>query len=74
MKRRGYAAPVIVAACLLLYYGGMIVLLSCIPGIALWGKLLLCIVPLLVGGLILYVLIERLRELRSGETDDLDKY
>ena len=74
MKRRGYAAPLIVAGILLLYYIGVAVLLLCLPGIVWWAKALLCIVPGAVGALIIGVTVQRLREIRSGETNDLDKY
>ena len=50
------------------------VLLLAIPDFVWWGKLLLIILPAAVCGMVLYVLIQRIRELRSGETDDLDKY
>ncbi len=74
MKRRSYAAPVIVAVLLLLYYVGMAILFFTIPGILWWIRLLLCLIPAAVGALILFVTIQRIREIRSGETDDLDKY
>lgn len=74
MKRRGYAAPLVVAGIILVYYLALTVLLICLPGIAWWGKALLCIVPAAVGALIIGVTLQRIREIRSGETDDLDKY
>ena len=40
----------------------------------LWLKLLLLIIPLALGGTVIHVLVQRIRELRSGETDDLHKY
>lgn len=72
--RRGYGAPLIVAACLLLYYGGMAVLFLCLPSIVWWGKLLLCVIPAAVSGCVIGVTVQRIREIRSGETDDLRKY
>ena len=74
MKRRGYAAPLIVAGVLLLYYVGVAALLLSLPEIVWWAKALLCIVPAAVGALIIGVTVQRIREIRSGETDDLDKY
>ena len=74
MKKRNYIAPIAVSACLILYYVGVAVLLLAIPNFVWWGKLLLLILPAAVCGMVRYVLIQRIRELRSGETDDLDKY
>ena len=74
MKKRNYIAPIAVSACLILYYVGLAVLLLAIPDFVWWGKLLLIILPAAVCGMVLYVLIQRIRELRSGETDDLDQY
>ena len=74
MKKRNYIAPIVVSVCLILYYAGLAVLLLDIPDFVWWGKLLLIILPAAVCGMVLYVLIQRIRELRSGETDDLDKY
>ncbi len=74
MKRRGYAAPIIVAALIFLYYIGMAVLFFTVPGIALWAKLLLCLIPAGIIALTVGVTVQRIREIRSGETDDLDKY
>ena len=72
--KKGYTAPVIVAAALLLYYVGMAVLFVSIPEITWWIKLLLCIIPASFGGVVIHVLVQRIKEIRSGETDDLDKY
>ncbi len=74
MKKRNYAAPIIVAGCLLLYYFGIIALFVLIPGILWWAKMLLCAIPLAVCAVLIFVLVQRIRELNSGETDDLDRY
>jgi len=57
-----------------LYYGGMAVLFAFVPGIPGWAKALMCIVPLIVCALAVYVLVQRIREIKSGEEDDLDQY
>ena len=74
MKKRNYIAPIAVSACVILYYIGLAVFLLAIPNFVWWGKLLLIVFPAAVCGLVLYVLIQRIRELGSGETDDLDQY
>jgi len=35
---------------------------------------LLCLIPLAIGGMVIAVTVQRVREIRSGETDDLDQY
>ena len=74
MKKRGYLAPALVVVFLVLYYGGIAALFLLVPGIPGWGKALLGIVPLAVCALAVYVLVQRIREIKSGEEDDLDQY
>lgn len=74
MKRRGYAAPIIVSSCLSLYYAGIAALLIFVPGIVWWLRLILLLAPVAIGALLISVTVQRIRELNSGETDDLDKY
>ena len=74
MKKRGYGAPALVVAFLILYYGGIVAVFVCVPGIPGWAKALLCIVPLAVCALAVYVLVQRIKEIQSGEEDDLDQY
>ena len=74
MKKRNYAAPIAVAVLLGLNYIAIIALFCLIPGLAWWGKLLLCLIPLAVCCTLIYVLVQRIREIHAGETDDLDKY
>ena len=73
-KRRGYLAPALVVAFLVLYYGGMAAVFVCAPGIPGWAKALMCLIPLAVCAVAVGVLVQRIREIRSGEEDDLDQY
>ena len=66
-------APIIIAVILGLYYLGFAVVCFLIP-IVLGLKIILGIVPLALAGVMIYVLIERIQEIRSGEEDDLSKY
>lgn len=66
-------APVFIAVLLVLYYIGFFILCICIP-MPPALKLLLGLVPLLLAGVSIYVLVERIKEIRSGEEDDLSKY
>ena len=74
MKKSKYLAPALVVAFLILYYGGMTALFIGVPGIPGWAKVLLSLVPLAVCALAVGVLVQRIREINSGEEDDLDQY
>ena len=71
-NQKGYIAPIIVTVILLLYfilYFG--VLIAILPGV--W-KYLLLIFPTTFAGILLYVCTQRIKEIRSGDEDDLSKY
>ena len=74
MKKKGLIGAVVSALCILLYYGAALVLFALIPDFPWWGKALLCLIPLSVCSVVILVLVQRIRELKSGESDDLDKY
>ena len=65
-------APIIITAILILYYityfGFLISLLS-----GIW-KYVLGIIPLVLSGIMIYVCIERINEIKKGEEDDISKY
>ena len=62
------------AICLLIYELGLIAVFVLVPGILTWIKVLLCLIPAAVCALLIYVLVQRIREIQSGEHDDLDQY
>ena len=70
-NRSRLVAPIIITALLLLYYAGFFILT---PALSLWSRLLLGVAPLALMGVSVFVLVERVREMRSGEEDDLDRY
>ena len=74
MKRKGLLGAVLSALFVILYYGVLLILFAFQPEIPSWARLLLCLNPLGVCGVTVLVLTQRIRELNSGETDDLDKY
>ncbi|MBQ2938814.1 MAG: hypothetical protein IJE00_00430 [Clostridia bacterium] len=65
-------APIIITAILILYYityfGFLISLLN-----GIW-KYVLGIIPLVLSGIMIYVCIERINEIKKGEEDDISKY
>ena len=74
MKRKGLLGAVLSALFVILYYGGLLMLFAFQPEIPSWARILLCLIPLVVCGVTVLVLAQRIRELNSGETDDLDNY
>lgn len=71
-KRKGYVAPIIITVILILYFAVYFgVLIAVIPNI--W-KYILLVIPILLAGVLIYVCIDRIKEIRSGEEDDLSKY
>ena len=71
--RNKMIAPIIITIIIVLYYIGFFVACAMVP-MPLAIKLLFGLVPLLFAGVCIYVLIERIKEIRSGEEDDLSKY
>lgn len=71
-KRIEYIAPIVITVLILLYlvvcFG---VLMAILPGI--W-KYILLIVPVAIAGVSIFVCVERIKEIRSGEEDDLSQY
>ena len=74
MKKKGFWGAVLSALFVILYYGGVLVLLAGEPDIPGWTRVLLYALPVGVCGVTALVLVQRIRELNSDETDDLDKY
>lgn len=66
-------APIIVTCILIVYYGTYFgILISFIDILAI--KILLGVIPAIMSILILSVCVQRIKEIRSGEEDDLSKY
>ncbi len=65
-------APIIITVILLLYYIAYFgFLISLLDGV--W-KYVLGIIPLVFSGIMVYVCIERINEIKKGEEDDISKY
>ena len=64
-------APILVTVLMMLYYAAYFgFLISLVEGI--W-QYLLGIIPLVFMGVLIYVCIERIKEIKKGEEDDLSK-
>ncbi|WP_195985267.1 hypothetical protein [Clostridium sp. D33t1_170424_F3] len=66
-------APVIITIFLVLWFGVWLTACVLLP-IVLWGKLLGSLLFASLIGVSVYVLVQRIKEIRSGEEDDLGKY
>ena len=65
-------APIIITVCVIIYYVAYgAVFIHMVSGIA---GALLGIIPLILAGVMIYVCMQRIDEIRSGEEDDLSKY
>ena len=66
-------APIIITAIILLYYiFFFLVLVTSIPTLLL--KIRTGVVPLLLALTMIMVCVQRIKEIKEGETDDLSKY
>ncbi|MDW7669566.1 MAG: hypothetical protein SCJ93_12135 [Bacillota bacterium] len=73
MKTRKMLAPITITILLLMYIGFFVWAWSVTP-VPLWGKIIGLVIPLSLMGISIFVLLERIKEIRSGEEDDLSKY
>lgn len=76
MKKHGVKmiAPIIIAVIIVFYFLGILALYLSMDEIPLAAKLLLIIIPLALAGVMIGVTVSRIKEIRSGEEDDLSKY
>ena len=66
-------APVVVTILLLLYFGFILLDIVNLPD-SMGIGLLWVLIPLGLMGVSIFVFVERIREIRSGDEDDLGKY
>ena len=66
-------APVITTGLLVAYFAFFLVESASIP-LQGWGRFVAIAIPVGLMGVSVYVLIERIKEIRSGEEDDIGKY
>ncbi len=69
---RKMIAPIVITVVMLLYYVMYFtLLLDALVGVWLW---LFGLVPLALAGVTIAVCVDRIREIRKGEEDDLSQY
>lgn len=74
MHKRKMIAPIIITVLFFLYFAGFAALCFLVEGVPLFAKLIGGGVLLLFAGVSIYVFLERIKEIRSGEEDDLSQY
>lgn len=66
-------AAIIITMIIVVYYLAYFgFIISLIP--FLWLKLLLALIPIGMGGAMIYVCMQRIKEIKGGENDDLNNY
>lgn len=72
MHRKKMIAPIVISVIVVLYYAVYFgFLITALDGI--W-KYVLGIVPILLSAVMVKVCIERIKEIKDGEEDDISKY
>jgi TRAP-type C4-dicarboxylate transport system permease small subunit len=75
MKKKKLIAPIIITFIIVMYFIFYIYLITTsAEGLPLLIKIVGIAVPAGLAGVCIYVLIERIKEIRSDEEDDLSKY
>ena len=70
--RKKKIAPVIITLLVILYYLLYFCLVISLVPVVL--KIVLAVIPAALGGVMIYVCMERIKEIDGGEEDDLSKY
>lgn len=72
-QEKKMVAPIVITVlCVIYYLIYFLLVVNIIPILLL--KILLGVIPLVFAGVMIYVCIQRVEEIRSGEEDDLSKY
>lgn len=67
-------APVVIVALISIYYIAIGVIFAYMNGVPMLAKIIALLVPALLSGVAITVLIQRIKEIKKGEDDDLSKY
>lgn len=70
--RKKMTAPIIITILCVLYYAFYFTIIIALP-VGIW-KLFLGIIPVVMAVIMIYVCIQRIKEIKGGEEDDLSKY
>lgn len=67
-------APVVIVALISIYYIAIGVIFAYMNGVPMLAKIIALVVPALLSGVAITVLVQRIKEIKKGEDDDLSKY
>ena len=67
-------APIVISALVVLYFIGFIIVLLTVTGLPTVWIVVGAVAPVCLAGVMVYVLVQRIKEIRSGEEDDLGQY
>lgn len=67
-------APVVIVALISIYYIAIGVIFAYMNGVPMLAKIIALVVHALLSGVAITVLIQRIKEIKKGEDDDLSKY
>jgi len=67
-------APVVIVALISIYYIAIGVIFAYMNGVPMLAKIIALVVPALLSGVAITVFIQRIKEIKKGEDDDLSKY
>ena len=67
-------APVVIVALISIYYIAIGVIFAYMNGVPMLAKIIALVVPALLSRVAITVLIQRIKEIKKGEDDDLSKY
>ena len=70
--RKKMIAPIIITILIILYYAFYFTIIIALLG-GIW-KLFLGIIPVVLAMIMIYVCVQRIKEIKEGEEDDLSKY
>lgn len=65
-------APIIITILIVLYYAFYFTIVITLP-VGIW-KIFLGIIPIILAVIMIYVCVQRIKEIKEGEEDDLSKY
>ncbi|UWG95462.1 hypothetical protein LPY66_11050 [Dehalobacter sp. DCM] len=74
MYKKKMIAPIVITTLIVLYFIGYAFVCIFVAGIPLLAKILGALIPIILAGVSIFVLVERIKEIRSGEEDDLSQY
>lgn len=72
--RKKLVAPIVITVLLGLYFIGFSIVCLYMPEMSMVIKIFMFCVPLALVVVAIYMLVERIKEIRSGEEDDLSEY